>query len=113
MVRDTGCGGQSRIRIKRENEMTLTIETLAGAIMDAWDGDEPVKDACATAARNIITAIEQAGYVVAPKDATPEMRMAGRNAALLYRGHPAQDYSVTFGPAWSAMIAAAPEIGGE
>ncbi len=93
--------------------MTLTIETLAEAIMDAWDGDEPVKDACVTAARNIITAIEQAGYVVVPRKSEPAMCSMGYIVSEFSDYLSDEEVQSDFSLIWEAMIAAAPKIGGE
>ena len=94
--------------------MTAPLETLLAEAM--WSAQETqlvsYPDEFAPLARACLTALDAAGYVVVPKVATPEMERGG-----------AQEYAMTAQrpfiaeanarAIWSAMIAAAPKIGGE
>lgn len=108
--------------------MTLTMDQLAEAIRDTFvpliighnqpcmSGDmrdrlhahqrRRYKDACDTAARAVLAAIEAQGYAVVPKDPTKEMVDAG-SAAIQSNGF--VETATELG--YAVMLQSAPKIG--
>jgi len=93
----------------------LTLQALAEAIKDViwpsteWDSETACEAVALASSRAVLTAIEQAGYVVVPKEATEEMLIDGAAAH--------RDFLSQKGPyprsraVYRAMIQSAPKIG--
>lgn len=81
----------------------LTLSVLAEAIKDAiwptteWDSEHACLSVSEAAARALLTTIENAGYKVAPVEATDEMVAVG-------------EWFDDYAAAYAAMLSAAPHI---
>lgn len=95
--------------ILRAAGMTLTIETLAEAIHNGRSGipwkATSQQDLSFRDARSVLTAIEQAGCVIVPMEATPEMQSKLQDVFDRYEIFTADAAGV-----WAALLSAAPKI---
>lgn len=88
--------------------MTLSLDQLAEAIHTARSGIPwevtSQQDLAFRDAHAVLTAIEQAGYVVVPREATEQMIAAGLETNNRFGKR-------AMGGIWSAMLQSAPKIG--